>query len=115
MLAMNTPSWFKGKITGPHTDNPKKLFIGLFYLKAPGDTAGGDLILYNRNTAVNDRNLKWPNPKTVSEATRIPYSENTFVIFLNSPNAVHGVTPRRGSNYPRRFVNVIAESHQRLF
>ena len=42
--------------------------------------------------------------------TTVPYKANTFVMFCNStPNAIHGVTPRKDATMYRRSVNIIAE------
>ena len=115
MVAMNTPSWFKSSITGPHTDHPRKMFIGLFYMQDERDTAGGDLMIYRRQEPVNDQNLKWPPENTVECVQTIRYRPNTLVILLNTPESVHGVTMRNRSKYPRRFVNLIAEARTPFF
>ena len=112
LKAVNTPFKRRGEITGPQTDHPNKLFIGLYYFKIPEDTAGGDLMLYKRLTPVTKDNLKWPKPDTVSQTSTVPYDANTLVILLNTPQAVHGVTPRLKTPYNRRFVNFIVESHR---
>ncbi len=109
LCAINTPSWRRGEITGPHTDHPNKLFVGLYYFRSEGDSAGGDLLLYKRLEPVTAANLKWPKPATVEAVARVEYAPNTLVILLNTPAAVHGVTPRGRSKLPRRFVNFIAE------
>ncbi len=115
MVAVNTPSWFKGEITGPHTDHPKKLFVGLYYMQDERDTAGGDLLIYKRKEPVTAKNLKWQKPHTVEVTNTVHYQPNTFVLLLNSPQSVHGVTTRKGSKYPRRFVNIIAERSKPFF
>lgn len=115
MLALNTPSWRRGEITGPHTDHPRKLFVGLYYLREPKDTAGGNLILYRRKETATEKNLKWPDLKTVEEVFTVDYEPNTLVILLNGPNSVHGVTTRLRSRYPRRFVNFIVENRNPLY
>lgn len=115
LIAMNTPSWLGGNITGPHTDHPSKLFIGLFYLRMPEDEAGGDLLIYRRTEPVTAKNLKWPKENSVQAVARVKYEPNTLVLLLNSDQSVHGVTTRKASKYPRRFVNLIAETQSRLF
>ena len=112
LTAVNTPFRRKGEITGPHTDHPNKLFIGLYYFKQPQDTAGGNLLLYKRLTPVTEENLKWPKPKTVEPVYKVDYEANSLVILLNTPQAVHGVTPRDKTPFERRFVNFIVESKQ---
>lgn len=109
LTAINTPARRRGEITGPHTDHPSKLFIGLYYFQIPGDEGGGDLVLYRRREPVTEKNLKWPNPSTVEAVKTVSYAPNTLVILLNSPEAVHGVTLRDKSPFPRRFVNFVAE------
>lgn len=112
LTAINTPARRRGEITGPHTDHPSKLFIGLYYFQIPGDEGGGDLVLYRRREAVNEKNLKWPKPDTVEAVRTVSYAPNTLVILLNSPQSVHGVTLRDKSPFPRRFVNFVAEYKQ---
>lgn len=112
LTAVNTPARRRGEITGPHTDHPSKLFIGLYYFQLPGDNGGGDLVLYRRREPVNEKNLKWPKPDTVDAVRTVHYAPNSLVILLNSPQSVHGVTLRDKSPYPRRFVNFVAEYKQ---
>jgi hypothetical protein len=39
----------------------------------------------------------------------IPYANNTFVGFINSPDTVHGVSPRQ-SEQPRLLTNFLVDS-----
>lgn len=71
-----------------HLDLGKKVVIGLWYFADPRDTAGGNLILGSMT---------------------IPYQENIMVIFPNTIDAWHEVTPRGPSTYPRRFINFVGE------
>ncbi|BFM09754.1 hypothetical protein [Halioxenophilus aromaticivorans] len=112
LTAVNTPHWRRGEITGPHTDHPNKLFIGLYYFRQPEDTAGGNLVLYRRLTPVTEGSVKWPNARTVEPIMQIDYEPNTLVILLNTPQSVHGVTARCRSSFHRRFVNFIVECKQ---
>jgi hypothetical protein len=108
LTSMNTPARRKGEITGPHTDHPSKLFIGLYYLRCPNDMGGGNLLLYKRNEPVTDKNLKWPSPDTVEVVYTVDYEPNTLVILLNTPASVHGVSLRDKTASPRRFMNFVA-------
>ncbi|QQD18424.1 hypothetical protein I6N98_00670 [Spongiibacter nanhainus] len=112
LTAINTPARRRSEITGPHTDHPSKLFIGLYYFQIPGDIGGGDLVLYRRREPVNEKNLKWPKPDTVEAVRTVSYAPNTLVMLLNSPESVHGVTLRDKSPHARRFVNFVAEYKQ---
>lgn len=115
MIAMNTPSWFGGSITGPHTDHPNKLFVGLFYMKHPDDNSGGDLHIYRRTEPVTKKNLKWPDKTSVELNYKVEYAPNTFLLMLNTAQSVHGVSSRKKSKLPRRFVNIVAERSQPFF
>jgi len=39
----------------------------------------------------------------------VSYRANSYVCFVNSPQAVHGVSPRDLTDVPRRYINFIAE------
>jgi hypothetical protein len=39
----------------------------------------------------------------------VRYEANAYACFLNSQNAVHGVSPRGLTQIPRRYINFIAE------
>jgi hypothetical protein len=45
----------------------------------------------------------------------VPYEANTLVLFLNSPNSVHGVTPRPPTPHVRRYINFQVELSRDLF
>ena len=47
-------------------------------------------------------------PKDVHVRATVPYRANQFVLFVNGPNAIHGVTPRSVTHFSRRLVNVVA-------
>ncbi len=51
----------------------------------------------------------------VETADTVDYAANTLVLFLNSPDSVHGVTPRSQTQVPRTFVNLIAAVERPLF
>ena len=51
----------------------------------------------------------------VEEVVRVPYQTNTLVLFLNSFNAVHGVTPRGVAPHTRMFLNIVGEAKDRHF
>ena len=39
------------------------------------------------------------------------YAPNTLVMWLNTPDALHGVTPRAVTEAPRRYVNFVADCY----
>ncbi|MEL7044850.1 MAG: 2OG-Fe(II) oxygenase [Pseudomonadota bacterium] len=115
LLALNTPATRRGAVTRPHTDDPEKLITGLLYFADARDDAGGDLIIYRRRRAATRRTMKWPSRHSLQEVMRIPYRPNTAVFMLNTPDSVHGVSPRSPSPRPRRFVNFVLETGAPLF
>lgn len=112
-IGINSP--VKEKLTSvraAHLDNPVEIYAGLFYLRHPGDRShGGDLEIY-----------AWKNPgrKRIGPRRLIPqenvvvkdsvtYGPNKLALFVNSIEAIHGVTVRGVTEHPRRLVNIIAE------
>lgn len=117
-LCLNTPVVSTpSSVRGPHVDRPNKLFAGLYYLRPPADTdtVGGDLELYawrNRDARFDGAEIA---PRDVALARTVPYRGNTFVLFLNSLDALHGVTPRQVTPNTRYFFNLVGEIAVPLF
>ena len=117
-ICINTPVVSQpSSVRGPHVDKPNKLFAGLYYLRPPGDTdtRGGELELYryrNRGARFDGAEL---SPRDVELARTVPYAGNTFVLFLNSLEALHGVTPREVTPNTRYFFNLVGEVDVPLF
>ena len=117
-IAINTPARTAGKtVRGPHLDRTDKLFVGLLYLRLPNDdSTGADLELL---TPLASQPKFEPNRLLPREATRlvrtIPYQANTLVMFLNTPQSLHGVTPRSATSCPRYFINLLGEMPTPLF
>jgi hypothetical protein len=114
MVGINSPVTQEGtRVIRAHLDNPKMLFAGLFYLRMPEDTStGGDFLIY-----------EWKNPESPKYIERreiaedqvrlrdvVPYRANSFVWFLNSFGAVHGVSVRSPTPTPRRLCEVVADA-----
>jgi hypothetical protein len=102
-----------------HIDNPLEIYAGLLYMRQRGDKAkGGDFVIYDTpeiNSVVEKTGRQIPKSAgELIENKAIRYKENTFVMFLNSNKAVHGVTPRVDSGHDRLSINIIAEVEKRL-
>ena len=54
-------------------------------------------------------------PRDVELVATVPYAADTFVLFVNSLAAVHGVTPRQPTPATRMFFNLIGEVAFPLF
>jgi hypothetical protein len=116
-------------VRGPHVDTRYKLFAALLYFRVEGDdSSGGELEFYQyREPALRYRSgqaidsdfvkkspfpaLNRIEPKCVEKIQTLSYEPNTFVMWLNTPHAVHGVSPRGVTNWPRRYVNFLGEAY----
>ena len=111
----NTPVTTRSSVKTPHVDKYDKILSALFYMRDPHDrTEGGDLDLYRWRRPprfVKHRVL----PNDVERVKTIVYSPNTYVAFVNSPQSVHGVSPRDVTTVPRRYINFVAEVPLRAF
>lgn len=112
-LEINTPvRGVPSSSRGPHLDTPNRLFSGLYYLRAPDDdSVGGDLVLYRwRQGAERGVEAYEVSEEEVEPVLTIPYRANSFVIFPQSIDALHGVSPRHPTPHLRRYVFITAET-----
>ncbi|HYE73346.1 MAG TPA: hypothetical protein VEF04_08445, partial [Blastocatellia bacterium] len=117
-IAVNTPAIETGTtVRGPHIDHPKKLFVGLLYLRHANDTTTGANLelcepLSKPPVYGPKRSLRRDEVRVVQT---VPYRHNTLVLFLNTPHSLHGVSPREQTNHARYFLNLVGEAHAPLF
>lgn len=108
---INTPVLRASTVRGPHVDNPVELFGGLLYCRLPGDDSDGGELLLHRHQRQPPR--FWGKAELreadVEVVAKVPYEANLMVLFINSIDTVHGVTPRSVTPHPRRLVNFIGE------
>lgn len=108
-FVMNTPVTQPCSVKNPHVDLCDKIFSGLFYFRDAADTAsGGDLEMYEWRRAprfIKHRTMK----RDIKLAKTVAYQPNTYLCFMNSTKAIHGVSPRSVTDIPRRYINFIAE------
>jgi len=118
LLVFNTPVVSRGtSVRRAHLDSPHKLFTGLLYLRDPADRSlGGDLELCTF-TAGGPRGFDGPqiDSACVTPVKTIAYDSNVLVMFLNSLDAVHGVTVRHPTPHRRCYVSLVGEFQQPLF
>lgn len=114
-MGVNTPCKERGKVLGPHLDNPVELYAGLLYMPADDDPGGGDLKLYRYTKPPRMWGKLRIDEDCVEAVKTVPYKPNTAVFFINSPNSVHGVTERGPCTQYRRLVNIIGEVPFKLF
>jgi hypothetical protein len=113
-LAFNSPVREVSSVRGPHVDKPKRLISGLLYMPQPGDTAGGELMLYRFKGAPKLHGVM-ADFEDVAETFRVPYTANRLIVFLNGPTSVHGVMPRQVTDTVRRYVNLFVDVREPLF
>ena len=112
-FGINSPVTAPGTVRGPHVDNNHKLFAGLLYFRLPEDDAqGGDLCLYRFRSprAYHDARMDYEE-RFVEPVSTIPYRPNSFIMWLNTPRSLHGVTARAPTSVHRRYVNFIGECY----
>ena len=102
-----------------HIDSPKEIYAGLLYMKQESDTSGGGNLEFYSNkgssTSYIENSLREVCPSSVIKRKVIDYKKNSFVMFLNAEDAVHGVSPRIGAKTERVSVNMIAERAKSKF
>jgi hypothetical protein len=115
--AANTPVISAAtSVRGGHLDNPDKLVVGLYYLRHPeDDSSGGDLQLCRYVTRRRVFEGHEIASRYIEPVKTIPYQANTLVLFLNSPDSLHAVTPRHPTPWPRLFLNLDALVAHELF
>ena len=114
-FVMNTPVKRKSSVKTAHIDLCDKIFSALFYMRDPRDLSeGGDLDIYDWRR--EPRFVKHRALTRDGEVVKtVPYRANAYLCFVNSPQAVHGVSPRDTTDVPRRYINFIAELPVKAF
>lgn len=111
-ICANTPVLDEVSPAGrPRIYSPHKLFVGLYFLRHFADTStGGDLELYGPRAGSSLRRLgRVASPQHFDLCRTVRYEHNVLVLFLNSIDAVHLVTPRSRTRYSRLLVSLAGE------
>jgi len=113
-LGYNSPVREQSSVRGPHVDKTRRLVSALLYMPEPGDDAGGEITLYRfkRQPKFNGVSADLADVDPIST---IPYEPNRLILFVNGPNSVHGVQPRKVTNRIRRYVNFFVDYREPLF
>lgn len=117
-IAFNTPVEIGGTtVRGPHLDDPRKLFVGLFYLRLDDDQSrGADLEIYRSKVQPSRLDItRTANLADMELLETVKYEANTLVLFLNTPSSFHGVKPRSRTSFHRVFLNLLGEMPSPLF
>lgn len=106
-VGINTTSRVTSTVRGDHVDGMQKLFGGLLYFRREDDkTSGGDLDLSRWKYGVSNTVSKSTEIQKdhIEFVAKVKYEPNTAIFWVNSPGAIHGVTPRSPSKVSRRLV-----------
>lgn len=114
----NTAVTKRSAVVDIHTDTPNKFTTALFYMKDDYDNAGGDLLLHNwkidlpfflkkivlakRKNFLNNI-IKKLQFLFIGNKKKLKYSSNTFVMYLDSINGIHSVSPREITKNIRKY------------
>jgi hypothetical protein len=105
-LALNTPVRQVTSVRGPHVDSPHKAYVGLYYLRHPDDrSTGGALELFRWKPGRVRK--PWASKIAADDVEiveTVPYEANTFALFLNTSDSIHGVSVRSETDVPRYLV-----------
>jgi len=116
-LEINTPVREASSVRRGHLDLPNRVFSGLFYMRSPDDeSVGGDLDLLRWKTGTPAGIDRFQIPDEELEIVKtVPYAANVFVLFVNPPHALHGVTVRQPTAAQRQYFFLTAEVAGDLF
>mgnify|MGYP001372752614 CR=1 FL=1 len=120
-ISLNTPALTKNSVRQAHVDNENKLFSGLFYLRQPDDhSTGGNLQLcswpINYSEKQKLKNYReGVHAKHYEIFKEVEYQNNIAILFLNSLDALHCVTPRDPTSNIRTFMNLVCETPHNIF
>jgi len=121
-IAGNTPVLAPSSVKTVHVDSGNKLFTGLLYLRLPEDDAtGGDLevVRFRRDLTRAQYARRFDgmfvDDASVEHVRTVPYRRNVLFMFVNGPNALHGVTVRQPTPHRRLFLNLVGEVKTPLF
>jgi hypothetical protein len=121
-ISGNTPVTEPSSVKTVHIDSNNKLFTGLLYLRPPGDDSmGGDLdiVRFRRDLSPGQYRRRYDgmfvDDHLIEHVRTVRYSTNTLVMFVNCPDALHGVTVRQPTAQRRLFLNLVGEVDYALF
>jgi hypothetical protein len=114
-IGVNSPVTRRSRVRAIHVDNPVKIFNALLYMRHPDDSVdGGDLGMYGWHGARRYTRVSVVENDAFQVST-VPYARNRMLLFHNSPDSLHGVTPREKTPIVRRYINFLLEARLPLF
>jgi hypothetical protein len=116
-ICVNTPVvQTPSSVRRVHVDSSFKLFAGLYYLRHPDDdSTGGDLEICRFKKRPYGFKGAEIDDCHVEVVKTIKYERNMLVLFVNNLRALHGVTVRSVTPFPRCLFNLVCEVARPLF
>jgi hypothetical protein len=121
-ISGNTPVSKTRSVKPNHVDSARKLFSALLYLRSDeDDSRGGDLEIrrfrygYSAQDKARSYDGIYVDNRHTELVNTVRYEKNVLVMFINSPESLHGVTPRQVTPHNRIFMNLVGEVEQPLF
>ena len=114
-IGVNSPVMRRSRVRAIHVDSTAKIFNALLYMRPVDDTVdGGALGMYGwqgerRYTRVSVAE------NDAFQVSTVPYARNRMLLFHNSPDSLHGVTPRAKTPIVRRYINFLLEARVPVF
>lgn len=106
-LGINTPvTREETRVRGVHIDRMDEIFAGLLYLRDPADDSAGGAFEIHKFKGRRAFLKNEVPPNLSQKIAEVEYEHNTFVIFLNSIDSLHAVSPRSLTPFARRFMIV---------
>jgi hypothetical protein len=121
-ISGNTPVSKASSVKPNHIDSHRKLFSGLLYLRRDeDDSTGGDLEIRRFKSYYTGRSRAkcydgvYVDNRHTELVNTVRYEKNVLVLFINSLESLHGVTPRQPTPHQRIFMNLVGEISTPLF
>ena len=115
-FVINTPPTKTSSVIEPHLDSAKKLFAGLFYMRnKEDDSIGGNLTTHKFKSEPSFYGQSRVRESELENISEIEYKANRFIVFLNTPFSIHGVTRKETSIHYRKYINMIGAFNFNLF
>jgi hypothetical protein len=111
-IALNSPVvGVPSSVKGTHVDRARALYGATFYLRRDDDPSEGGALELMRMRGDNHGKFDglFVDEADVELARTVPYEHNTLVLWMNSIDALHRVTPRTVTPCYRYYVNLLAE------
>lgn len=114
-FGINTPVTAPSRVRGVHVDSPKKIYNALLYMRLDDDDSQGahmELCRFKGEPRFHGVSV---DDDAVDVVDHVIYQANTMIFMVNSPFALHGVSPRQPTRHIRRYLNFLAEFRDQVF